>query len=54
MASGIMLGENKAFFWNVDAHVGPACPNKAEDVQLVQLGYHCYARSSTSPIGNCC
>lgn len=31
----------KRFFWNVDAKVGPSSPNKIEDVQLVQLGYHC-------------
>jgi hypothetical protein len=31
----------KKFFWNVDGKVGPASPNKIEDVQLVQLGYLC-------------
>lgn len=33
------------FWWTVHAHVGPGCPNKIEDVQLVQLGYFCKASS---------
>jgi len=37
MAHGMILS-NK-FYWNIDANVGPGCPNKIEDVQLVQLGY---------------
>lgn len=45
MAHGILLGPQKIFFWNVDAHVGPGCPNKPEDVQLVQFGYYCMARN---------
>jgi hypothetical protein len=45
MASGILLTADKRFFWNVDAHVGPGCPNKAEDVQLVQFGYFCMGKS---------
>ncbi len=37
--------------WNVDAHVGPGCPNKLEDVQLVQYGYYCMSRSYSLPPG---
>ena len=37
MACGYMAPPR--FWWNVDAHVGPGCPNKLEDYQLVQLGY---------------
>ena len=37
MASGYIAHDR--FWWNVDAHVGPGCPNKTEDVQLAQLGY---------------
>lgn len=48
MASGIILGSRRKFYWNVDAHVGPGCPNRPDDVQLVQLGYYAMARS-TSP-----
>ncbi len=49
MASGFMA--DARFWWNVDSHVGPFCPNKIEDVQLVQLGYACKAASTkdTSP-----
>jgi len=34
-----LFGPNHKFFWNIEAHVGPGCPNKTEDVHLVQLGY---------------
>ena len=37
--TGVMLGPQKYFFWNIDANVGPGCPNKIEDVHLVQLAY---------------
>lgn len=36
-----LIGPNHKFFWNIDAQVGPGCPNKTEDVHLVQLGYAC-------------
>lgn len=45
MAHGTTVGPNKVFFWNIDSHVGPGCPNKADDVQLVQYGYYCMARN---------
>jgi hypothetical protein len=32
------------FFWNLDANVGLASPNKTDDVQLVQLAYSIRAR----------
>lgn len=38
MAKGIHSKSNR-FFFTVESHVGPGCPNKAEDVLLVQLGY---------------
>lgn len=41
MATGIMMGTPREFLWNIEAHVGPYCPNKPGDVQLVQLGYIC-------------
>ena len=46
MARGQMIGGK--FGWSVSSHVGPNCPNNPEDVQLVQLGYYCAART---PIG---
>lgn len=39
------------FTWNVHARVGPRCPNRVDDVQLVQFGYHCMARDSSSLTG---
>lgn len=45
MASGIIIGPRKYFFWTVDSHVGPSCPNVKEDVELVQLCIYCHARS---------
>lgn len=36
-------GEQRRFFWNVSANVGVVSPNKADDVQLVQLAYACAA-----------
>jgi hypothetical protein len=33
-----------AMFWNLSHDVGPGCPNQAADVELVRLGYYCYAR----------
>jgi hypothetical protein len=34
-------GDQRRFFWNLSANVGTKSPNKADDVQLVQLGYVC-------------
>lgn len=48
MASPVVCFSRKLFFWNLDANVGIGCPNKPEDVQLVQLGYYCMA-TSTDP-----
>ncbi|MBZ2186306.1 MAG: hypothetical protein K7J46_16465 [Bryobacter sp.] len=47
MASGILLNDKgrRQFFWSVDAHVGPGCPNRDEDVQLIQFGYFCMAKN---------
>ena len=30
---------SRMFYFNLDAAVGPGCPNKPDDVQLVQMGY---------------
>lgn len=49
MASGLLQGENKEFFWNVDAHVGPGCPNKPDDVNLVQMGFKAAGKRVTDP-----
>ena len=48
MATGIILqrSNGEGFRWNVSYHVGPGCPNAAEDVQLVQLGFWCLGRST--------
>jgi hypothetical protein len=35
------------FYWNVDANVGANAPNKAEDVQLVQLGYFLMSKAAS-------
>ena len=43
MAQGAII--DKKFYWNLDANVGPGCPNKTEDVQLVQLGYFCMSNN---------
>lgn len=44
MARGLFFS-NHRFCWNVEGHVGPGCPNRPEDVQLVQFGYWCTARN---------
>jgi hypothetical protein len=44
MARGQMVGGK--FAWSVSSHVGPSCPNTSEDVQLVQFGYYCAARTT--------
>jgi hypothetical protein len=44
MATGILLDFGR-FYWNIDANVGIGCPNKAEDVHLVQLAFHCRANN---------
>ena len=48
MAQGMIIS-NK-FYWNLDANVGPGCPNKTEDVQLVQLGYLCMGNNPKFPV----
>lgn len=48
MARGL-VAQNGRFYWNVDAHVGPGCPNKVDDVQLVQFGYWCMGNNSKTP-----
>jgi hypothetical protein len=50
MATGKMLDGGR-FCFNVDSHVGPGCPNKTDDVQLVQFGYYCMTRSNYAPFG---
>jgi hypothetical protein len=47
MAKGMIV--DPKFIWNTDANVGPGCPNKPEDVQLVQLGYACSANNPKNP-----
>lgn len=37
-------GDDK-FFYNIGGNVGPASPNKLEDVQLVQFGYFAIAQN---------
>ncbi len=46
MASPTVCFTPKLFFWNIDANVGIGSPNRADDVQLVQLGYHCMSVGS--------
>jgi hypothetical protein len=46
MAKGVILTDRdnqRTFYWNTHANVGPGCPNRTDDVQLVQLGYACLA-----------
>lgn len=50
MAKGIMAGSENRFFWNLDANVGPGCPNKLEDVHLVQLAFFCKANNPKYPV----
>jgi hypothetical protein len=38
------------FFFNISAAVGPNCPNKIEDFQLVQFGYFALAQNQGNPI----
>jgi hypothetical protein len=45
MARGHLI--DGKFAWSVSSHVGPNCPNMPEDVQLVQFGYYCAARTPT-------
>ncbi|MBM3793128.1 MAG: hypothetical protein FJW31_03470 [Acidobacteria bacterium] len=49
MASGILQGEYKEYLWNVDAHVGPGCPNKVDDVNRVQMGLVAMSKKGTEP-----
>jgi hypothetical protein len=46
MANGIFVGSQRHFYWNIDANVGPGCPNNPEDVQLVQLAFACRAANT--------
>lgn len=51
MAKGFCIdGDLNRFYWNTHANVGPGCPNKIEDVQLVQLAYACKAANPVSKI----
>jgi hypothetical protein len=43
MASGVLIGSGRNFFWNLDANVGPGQTNNPDDVQLIQLAYFCMA-----------
>ena len=40
---GLLAGPSKRFCWNIGANVGPGCPNRIDNVHLVQLGYACKA-----------
>ena len=49
MAKGMCIdGDLNRFYWNTHANVGPCCPNKPEDVQLIQLAYACKASNPRS------
>jgi hypothetical protein len=39
----------KRFIWNLTANVGPAQPNKLEDVHFVQLSYYAMANNAKNP-----
>ena len=48
MVSAILVSRaagRQTFFWNIDANVGLASPNKVDDVQLVQLGYFVWSKN---------
>jgi len=49
MACAIIVNFQGEFFWNVDGNVGPGCPNKIDDVHLVQLGFYCTATDTKHP-----
>jgi len=49
MAKGIILDSMYRFYWNIEAKVGPGCPNKTEDYQLVQLAFYCNATNPLAP-----
>lgn len=52
MVSAVVLKENgnQRFAFNIDANVGVNCPNKLDDVQLVQFGYFAKGQApDTSP-----
>jgi hypothetical protein len=44
-----LFGKSRLFFWNIEANVGPGCPNLSEDVHLVQLAYACGALALSVP-----
>ena len=46
-----LIHQDTRLYWNVEAHVGPGCPNKVDDVQLVQFGYWCMGNNPKTPIG---
>lgn len=48
MAAGIIMNKGR-FYWNVEANVGVGCPNKTEDVHLVQLAFACRATNPKNP-----
>jgi hypothetical protein len=52
MVSPIILSGSTGprFFFNLDGNVGPKCPNRPDDVQLVQLGYVAYAKNSKAQL----
>lgn len=43
------LGGKDILFWNITSDVGPGCPNRTDDVELVRFGYHCMG---TNPRAN--
>lgn len=49
MVKPIIAGSSgkQVYFLNIDANVGVASPNKAEDVQLVQFGFHAMANAAS-------
>ena len=49
MVAPVISGSQKMIFWNLNGNVGPGSPNHADDVQLVQLGYHCAATDTNFP-----
>jgi hypothetical protein len=39
MVMPVVVSGSQFFYWNLSANVGLGCPNRIDDVQLVQLGY---------------
>jgi hypothetical protein len=44
------FGNVDKFFFNISGNVGPNCPNKPEDVQLVQFAYFAMAQNKLPEI----